>query len=162
AHRPLVSLDLVRRVTAQAHILGACDTGGHETTVRRSAARADPFGGDFGGEGGHRVVRIWRARRTSASVSSLPFPASTWRTARSASAIPYPRRSSALRAASAPSGTLTDGASAKSSTFSPNSSARRSAVFYRSRLRTTAARCFSHGAPVRHARRRAPRGLPCR
>ena len=57
-------------------------------------------------------MRICSARRTNVSVSvSVPLPASAWRIARSASGTPYPSRSSALSAASAPAGTAMGGAS---------------------------------------------------
>src|SRR3989442_14534070 len=57
AHGTAVGLDHVERVAAEAHILGARGAGGHESAVRRAAARADPLSGDF--ERGGAWLRDW-------------------------------------------------------------------------------------------------------
>src|SRR3989475_6905188 len=127
-HGPGVGFELVARVARETLVHRAPRAVRDEPPVGRAAARADPCSG-----GCH--CPLWvsscSARRTSASVSAPPSAASTSRSARSASAVPYPSRSSALRAASAvPSlGAAPPSGSSNSPSLSASSSARRSAVF---------------------------------
>src|SRR5437879_11259640 len=89
-HRARVPLERVAGVAADTLVRGPGRRLGYQGAVGRAAARTDPFS-----RRGHRHpwVRSCRAWRTSISASPPPFAASAWRSARSASAVAYPRRS---------------------------------------------------------------------
>src|SRR3989475_5012439 len=128
-HRARVPLERVGGVAADTLVRAPGRGLGYQGAVGRAAARTDPFS-----RRGHRHpwVRSCRAWRTSISALPPPFAASAWRSARSASAVAYPRRSKAWSAASAappPGATPAATASSKSPSLSASSSASRSAVF---------------------------------
>src|SRR6266516_931896 len=151
------------REAGDAHAHGACRAVRDQHSIGRAAARAAPLRRRHR----HPWVSSCKARRTRVSASPVPPPPppparSAWRSARSASLVVYPSRSSARSAASAvppvppvpPPATAGPAGSSSSPSLSASSSASRSAVFLPMPLTDASS------AMLRSCTARTPRSTP--